>query len=204
MPNGDPTCSGPTELLNRRRLSVRQRRSVFASRGSMQVTSRDQAEKEIFVVVGNSGCHAPAPTLACWAIHAEAPEWNPFQEPKISPAQHRFAVVATLLWPTELVAEVLALMVTDAGGDSGAALPSAIIIGISLLLNAAIYVGIGLILWPFREVFSRFFQRRSPNKLCLKLTLVNSRLASDKRTTGFVDPHLSLPRFVSTGSRRYG
>ena len=90
-------------------------------------------------------------------------EWNPFQEPKISPAQHRFAVVAALLWPTELVAEVLALVVTDAGGDSGAALPSAIIIAVSLLLNAAIYVGIGLILWAFGEVFSRFFQRRSPN-----------------------------------------
>jgi hypothetical protein len=91
------------------------------------------------------------------------PEWNPFQEPKISPAQHRLAVVAALLWPTELVAEVLALAVTDAGGDSSAVLPSAIIIAVSLLLNATIYVGIGLILWTFGEVFSRFFQRRSPN-----------------------------------------
>jgi hypothetical protein len=43
------------------------------------------------------------------------PEWNPFQEAKISPAEHWFAIGATLLWPTELVAEVLALMVTDAG-----------------------------------------------------------------------------------------
>jgi hypothetical protein len=93
----------------------------------------------------------------------KTPEWNPFQEPKISPAQHRFAVVATLLRPTELVAEVLALAVTDAGGDSGAALPSAIIIAVSLLLNAATYVGIGLILWTFGGVFFRFFQRRSPN-----------------------------------------
>ena len=91
------------------------------------------------------------------------PEWNPFQEPKISLAQHRLAVVAALLWPTELVAEFLALAVTDAGGDSGATLPSAIIIAISLLLNAAIYAGIGLILWTFGEVFSRFRQRRSPN-----------------------------------------
>ena len=89
------------------------------------------------------------------------PEWNPFQEPKISPAQHRFAVVATLLWPTELVAEVLALAVTDAGGDSGATLPPAIIIAVSLLLNAAIYVGIGLILWTLGEVFSRLSQRGS-------------------------------------------
>ena len=129
----------------------------------MQATGRDQTEKEIFVVVGNSGCHDPAPTLACWAVHAETPEWNPFEEPKISPAQHRFAVVAALLWPTELVAEVLALVVTDAGGNSGAAVPSAIIIAVSLLLNAAVYVGIGLILWFFGEVFSSFFQKRSPN-----------------------------------------
>jgi hypothetical protein len=91
------------------------------------------------------------------------PEWNPFQEPKISPAQHRLAVVVALLWPTELVADILALVVTDAGGDSGAAFPSTIIIAVSLLLNAAIYVGVGLILWTFGEVFSRFFQRRSPN-----------------------------------------
>jgi len=91
------------------------------------------------------------------------PEWNPIREPKVTPAQHRLAVVATLLWPTELVAEVLALAVTDAGGNSGAPIPSAIIIAISLALNAAIYAGIGLILWTFGEVFSRFFQRRSPN-----------------------------------------
>lgn len=67
------------------------------------------------------------------------------------------------LWPTELVAEVLALVVTDAGGDSGAMLPSTIIIAVSLLLNAAIYVGIGFVLWTLREQLSRFFNRRSPN-----------------------------------------
>jgi len=89
------------------------------------------------------------------------PEWNPFQEPEISPTEQRFAVVAGLLWPTELVAEVLALAVTDAGGDAGAALPTSIIIAVSVLLNAAIYVGIGSILWFLGEVFSSFFQRRS-------------------------------------------
>jgi hypothetical protein len=72
-------------------------------------------------------------------------------------------VVAELLWPTEFVAEVLALVVTDAGGDANTTLASATIIAISLLLNAAIYVGIGLILWTFGEVFSRLSQRRSPN-----------------------------------------
>lgn len=86
--------------------------------------------------------------------------WNPFQEPRISPVQHRLAVVATLLWPTELVAEVLALAVTDAGGDPGAVLPSAIIITVSLLLNAAIYVVIGLALWFLAEIFSNPSEKR--------------------------------------------
>lgn len=110
-----------------------------------------------------AGVVIPLLLLLLGLFMPKPPGWDPFQEPKISPAQHRFAVVATMLWPTAVAAEVLALVVTDAGGDSGAALPSAILIGISLLLNAAIYVGIGLILWTFGEVFSRFFQRRSPS-----------------------------------------
>ena len=110
-----------------------------------------------------AGVVIPLLLLLLGLFMPKPPEWDPFQEPKVSPAQHRFAVVAALLWPTAVVAEVLALVVTDAGGDSGAAFPSAIIIGISLLLNAAIYVAIGLVLWTLGEVFSRFFQRRSPN-----------------------------------------
>jgi len=50
------------------------------------------------------------------------------------------------------------LMAMDSGADSSVV--SAIIIAISILLNAAIYWGIGLILWTFG--FSRFFQRRLP------------------------------------------
>ena len=46
------------------------------------------------------------------------PEWNPFQETKISLAQHGFAVVAVMLWPAEIVAEFLGMVVTDSGGDS--------------------------------------------------------------------------------------
>jgi len=38
----------------------------------MQAISRDQTEEKIFVVVGNSGCHDPAPTLACCPVHAQA------------------------------------------------------------------------------------------------------------------------------------
>jgi hypothetical protein len=110
-----------------------------------------------------AGAMIPLLILLVGLFMPNPPEWNPFQEPKICPAQHRFAVVAALFWPAELVAEVLALVVTDAEGDSSAALPSAIIIAVSLLLNAAIYVGLGLILWTFVELFSRFFQGRSPN-----------------------------------------
>src|SRR6266849_22208 len=73
-----------------------------------------------------AGVVIPLLLLLLGLFTPKPPEWDPFQEPKISPAQHRFAVVATLLWPTAVVAEVLALVVTDAGGDSGAALPSAV------------------------------------------------------------------------------
>jgi hypothetical protein len=131
----------------------------------MQAMSRDQTKEEIFVVVGNSGCRGPTPIFGCWPVHAQAPEseWNPFQEPpKISRSQQVFADIAVLLWPAGFVAEFLALAVTDAGHDSGAALPSTIIFLVSLFLNAAIHLGIGLILWFFGEVFSSFFKRRSP------------------------------------------
>jgi hypothetical protein len=91
------------------------------------------------------------------------PEWNPFQEPpKTSRTQQSIAVIATLLWPAEFVAEAMALAVTDAGGDSSAVFPSTIMIIVSLLLNAAIYVGTGLVLWFSWEVFSGFYRRRSP------------------------------------------
>jgi hypothetical protein len=110
-----------------------------------------------------AGVLAPLPLLLVGQFMPKPPEWNPFQEQQISRAQHRFALVATLFWPTELVAEVLALAVTDAGGDSAKMLPSATIIAVSVLLNGVVYVGIGLILWFFGEVFSTLFHRRSPN-----------------------------------------
>lgn len=44
--------------------------AVETCRGSIQAINRDHTEKEIFVVVGNSGCHDPASALACWAVHA--------------------------------------------------------------------------------------------------------------------------------------
>jgi hypothetical protein len=110
-----------------------------------------------------AGVLVPLLLLLVGQFMPKPPEWNPFQEPTIPPAQHRFAAIATWLWPTELAAEGLALVVADAGGDSSAVLPSAIIISVSLSLNAVVYVGIGLILWFFGEVFSSFFQRGKPN-----------------------------------------
>jgi len=93
----------------------------------------------------------------------KSPEWTSFQEPKKSPVQQRFVDVATFLWPAVYIAVFLALAVTDSGGDPSAALPATITLMVSLLLNAVIYVGIGLILWFLGEVFSGFFQRRSRN-----------------------------------------
>jgi hypothetical protein len=89
-------------------------------------------------------------------------EWDPFHEPKISPTQSRFADVATFLFPNIYVAEFLGLAVTDGGGDSGAVLPATIIFAISILLNAALYLGIGLIVWTAGEGLSRMFRGRSP------------------------------------------
>ena len=51
-------------------------------RGSIEAISRDEIKKEIFVVVGNSGYYDPAPTLACWAVHAQAPCVEPFSRTK--------------------------------------------------------------------------------------------------------------------------
>ncbi len=120
-------------------------------------------KKKYFWSWAIGGVAVPLLLLLVGLFMPKPPDWNPFQEPTISPAQHRFAVITALLWPTEVVAEAIALVVTDAGGDSSKVLPSAIIISISLLLNAAVYVGIGLILWTFTEQFFRFFQRRSTN-----------------------------------------
>src|SRR6266436_6678398 len=129
----------------------------------MQATGRDQTEKEIFVVVGNSGCHDPAPTLACWPVHAQAPRVEPFSGTKGNPRSTQVGSCCYVAVAHRTCSGSLGPRSHRCGGNSGAPIPSAIIIAISLALNAAIYVGIGLILWTFGEVFSRFFQRRSPN-----------------------------------------
>jgi hypothetical protein len=76
------------------------------------------------------------------------PEWNPFEEPKVSPSEHRLAVAATMLFPAMYVGMILSLAVTDAGGDSGALVAGGIIFAISALLNAVYYMLVGLFLWP--------------------------------------------------------
>ena len=104
----------------------------------------------------------PLLVLGIGLFMPKVPELNPFQESKISPAQQRFAYVAAVVWPAEYAAGFLALAITDSGSDPSAVFPATIIIMVSLLLNAAIYVGIGLILWFLGEVFSSVFQGRSP------------------------------------------
>ena len=51
----------------------------------MQAISRDQTEKEIFVVVGNGGCPAPAPTDAYWPVHAQGTRIEPFSRTEDKP-----------------------------------------------------------------------------------------------------------------------
>src|SRR5690349_5982266 len=70
VPNGDPTATGATG-------------AVIACE-SQAVTKL----KKIFVVVGNSGCHDPAPTLACCPVRAEA-RVEPFSRNKDKPSPTR-------------------------------------------------------------------------------------------------------------------
>jgi len=52
----------------------------------MQASSREQNEKEIFVVVGNRRCRDPAPTLASRPVHAQASRVGPFSRTKGKPS----------------------------------------------------------------------------------------------------------------------
>ena len=77
----------------------------------------------------------------------EPPEWNPFEETKVSPTQQKIAFVVTCLYPAMYADMFLSLAVTDGGGDSGAPLAGTIIFAISALLNAGLYVLVGLVVW---------------------------------------------------------
>ena len=92
-----------------------------------------------------AGATVPLLLLLAGLFIPKAPEWA--------------GVVAVVFWPTEIVGAFLGLMATDSGADSSVV--SAIIIAISILLNAAVYSGIGLILWTLG--FSRFFQQHAPS-----------------------------------------
>jgi arginine exporter protein ArgO len=75
----------------------------------------------------------------------EPPERNLFEETKVSPQQKVIATVVTCLYPTVYVDGFLSLAVTDGGGDSGAPMVATIIFAISALLNAGLYVLVGLV-----------------------------------------------------------
>lgn len=83
------------------------------------------------------------------------PDLGSFNEPQLTSLQRRFDIVSTCLFPTQYLAGILALAVTDAGGDSGAGLAGVIISLIALLLNAAVYAGVGLFLCNVGEAVSR-------------------------------------------------
>jgi hypothetical protein len=108
-----------------------------------------------------AGVAVPLLLLLIGSLMPKPPEWNPFQEPSISPAQKKFATVGALLWPTIPVTGVLGLAFTDSGGDASAPLPATIIIAVSILLNAAIYVGIGFAFWFLGQTFVSFSKNLS-------------------------------------------
>jgi hypothetical protein len=112
--------------------------------------------------------------LWCWAIAGflvpillaivgqfmpKPPEWNPFEETKVSPTQQKIAVVATCLFPAMYVDLFLSLAVTDGGGDSGAPVTATILFAISALLNAGFYALVGLLVWYIVPLRAGFFSR---------------------------------------------
>jgi hypothetical protein len=90
------------------------------------------------------------------------PPWNPWVERKISPLEHKFAVATACVYPAIFVEEVLALLVTDSGGDSGAGFAGAVLFTISMLLNAAYFVVIGLLLRFLAAPLFTLFKNRAP------------------------------------------
>jgi hypothetical protein len=74
-------------------------------------------------------------------------------------------VVVSLLSPMVLVVLWLSLVVTDAGGDSGALLPGLIISTIAILLNVGLYVGVGVVSWPLVERLFRRFRKTSQTQI---------------------------------------
>jgi hypothetical protein len=91
------------------------------------------------------------------------PPWNPWVEPKVSPLEHKFAVANTCVYPALFVEEVLALAVTDSGGDSGAGFAGAVLFTISMLLNAAYFVAIGLLLRFLAASLFALLKKRAPS-----------------------------------------
>jgi hypothetical protein len=72
--------------------------------------------------------------------------------------------VGLLLSPMIFVVYGLSLMVTDGGGDSGTLFWGTVIFTIAILLNAALYVGVGLASWPVAQRLLAWF-RETPEKL---------------------------------------
>jgi hypothetical protein len=108
-----------------------------------------------------AGVMIPLLLLFVGLFMPKPPDWNPFQEPKITPSSTMVRRCRYVALACRICGAFLALEVTDSGGNSSAALPATLIVVVSLLLNAMIYVGIGVILWFLGEVFSSFYQRRS-------------------------------------------
>jgi len=144
----------------------------------MQATGRDQTEKEIFVVVGNSGCHDPAPTLACRPVHAQAPRVEHFSRTKDKPklntgsqfmtggsfcphCHERFAISgpskAVAIASLTIAVGILALV--GVRSIIGLVLGSALLwVPVSLFLNAAAARRKGVVLRKWKPRRRTFFE----------------------------------------------
>lgn len=87
------------------------------------------------------------------------PEWNPFEERHLSPTQQIIGAVATCMFPAIYVQEVLSLVVTDAGGDSGAGITGALLFALAVCLNAGVYALVGFVIWSIAATFGSLYKR---------------------------------------------
>ena len=112
---------------------------------------------------GIAGLAAPFALLAVGHFLPPVPETGIFDPaPVLSPAQQRFEKADAFLFPGQFVIGIMALAVTDAGGDSGTPLAGTIILIVGLLVNGALYEVTGLMLLGLAKIIREISRGQYP------------------------------------------
>jgi amino acid transporter len=110
-----------------------------------------------------AGLAAPFALLAVGHFLPPVPETGIFDKPPVlTLAQQRVDKASALLFPGQFVSGMLALAVTDAGGDSGTPVTGTIILIAGLLVNGALYEVIGLVLLALAKIIREISRGRYP------------------------------------------